>query len=143
MKENLAEVWAKLRQEHDELRVKMHLGTMEAKEEWDELEKKWQRFESKAAEAKDQVVETSREVSEGVELIAKELGAAYHRIRDGLRESWRPAAPSQRWVVVRQYASPDTGACLHIGGAVLYDLNACRVGSMSKRVQCLPGPNPW
>ena len=87
MRESLAEVWAKLRQEHDELRVKMHLGTMEAKEEWDELEKKWQRFESKAAEAKDQVVETSREVSEGVELIAKELGAAYHRIRDGLRES--------------------------------------------------------
>ncbi len=86
-KENLAEVWAKLRQERDELRVKMHLGTMEAKDEWDELEKKWQRFESKAAEAKDQVVETSREVGEGVELIAKELGAAYHRIRDGLRES--------------------------------------------------------
>ena len=85
-KENLAEVWAKLRQERDELRVKMHLGTMEAKEEWDELEKKWQRFESKAAEAKDQVVETSREVGEGVELIAKELGAAYHRIRDGLRD---------------------------------------------------------
>ena len=29
-KENLAEVWAKLRQERDELRVKMRLGTMEA-----------------------------------------------------------------------------------------------------------------
>ena len=86
-KENLAEVWTKLRQERDELRVKIHLGTMEAKEEWDEVEKKWQRFESKANEKKDQLVETSREVGEGVELIAKELGAAYRRIRDGLRES--------------------------------------------------------
>ena len=85
-KENLAEVWAKLRQERDELRVKIHLGTMEAKEEWDSLEKKWQRFESRAVEKKDEVVETSRDVGEGVELIAKELGAAYRRIRDGLRE---------------------------------------------------------
>ncbi len=86
-KENLAEVWTKLRQERDELRVKIHLGTMEAKEEWDEVEKKWQRFESKAAEKKDELVETSRDIGEGVELIAKELGAAYRRIRDGLRES--------------------------------------------------------
>ncbi len=86
-KENLAEVWAKLRQERDELRLKIHLGTMEAKEEWDEVEKKWQRFESKASEKKDELVETSRDIGEGVELITKELGAAYRRIRDGLRES--------------------------------------------------------
>ncbi len=85
-KEDLSEAWGKLRQERDELKVKMHLGTMEAKEEWDELEKKWQRFESKAADAKDQVVETSREVGEGAQLIVKELREAYRRIRDGLRE---------------------------------------------------------
>ena len=85
-KEDLAEVWAKLRQERDELRLKIHLGTMEAKEEWDEVEKKWQRFESKASEKKDELVETSRDIGEGVELITKELGAAYRRIRDGLRE---------------------------------------------------------
>ncbi len=86
-KEDLAEVWAKLRQERDELRLKIHLGTMEAKEEWDEVEKKWQRFESKASEKKDELVETSRDIGEGVELITKELGAAYRRIRDGLRDS--------------------------------------------------------
>ena len=86
-KENLAEVWAKLRQERDELRVKIHLGTMEAKEEWEELERKWQHLESRAAEKKDEVVEMSHGVGEGVELIAKELGAAYRRIREGLRES--------------------------------------------------------
>jgi len=85
-KEDLKEVWTKLRQERDELRVKAHLGTMEAKEEWEELEQKWQRFESKATEKKDELIETSREVGEGVELIAKELKAAYRRIRDGLRE---------------------------------------------------------
>jgi hypothetical protein len=85
-KEDLAEVWTKLRQERDELRVKIHLGTMEAKEEWEELEVKWKHLESRAAEKKDEVVEASREVGEGVQLVAKELGAAYHRIREGLRE---------------------------------------------------------
>ena len=62
-KEDLADVWAKLRQERDELRVKIHLGTMEAKEEWEELEGKWQHLESRAAEKKDEVVEASREVT--------------------------------------------------------------------------------
>ena len=85
-KENLTEVCAKLRKERDELRVKLHLGTMEAKEEWEGLEKKWQHFESQLGEKKDDVVEASREVSEAVGLIAKELGAAYRRIREGLRE---------------------------------------------------------
>lgn len=85
-KENLAEIWAKLRQERDELRVRIHLGTMDAREEWEELEEKWRDLESRLAEKKDEVVEVSREVGEGVELIAKELGAAYQRIREGLRE---------------------------------------------------------
>jgi SMC interacting uncharacterized protein involved in chromosome segregation len=85
-KENLTEVCARLRQERDELRMRIHLGTMEAKEEWEELEKKWQHFESQLAEKRDEVVEASRGVSEAVELIAKELGAAYRRIREGLRE---------------------------------------------------------
>jgi hypothetical protein len=85
-KENLTEVCTRLRKERDELRVKLHLGTMEAKEEWEGLEKKWQHFESQLGEKKDEVVEASREVSEAVELIAKELGAAYRRIREGLRE---------------------------------------------------------
>ena len=39
-KENLGELRDKLRQERDELRLKIHLATMEAKEEWEELEEK-------------------------------------------------------------------------------------------------------
>ena len=86
-KDDLAKIAAKLRAERDELRVQMHLATMEAKEEFEELEKKWQRFEPKLAEAKDEVVETSRTVGAGLEVIAEELGAAYRRIRERLRES--------------------------------------------------------
>jgi uncharacterized phage-like protein YoqJ len=86
-KERLAEVVARLRQERDELRLKVHLGTMEAKEEWDELERKWQTLESQLAEAKEEAVQRAREARANVELVADELEAAYRRIREGLRMS--------------------------------------------------------
>ena len=81
-KERLAEVVAKLKQERDELRLKAHLGTMEAKEEWRELEGKWQTLESRLAEAKGEAAEKAREAKANVGLIAEELEAAYRRIRD-------------------------------------------------------------
>jgi hypothetical protein len=86
-KEDLAQIAAKLKEERDELRVRMHLASMEIKDEWEELEKKWQHLEPKLAEAKDEVVETSRAVGAGLEVIAEELGAAYRRIRERLKES--------------------------------------------------------
>jgi hypothetical protein len=84
-KEHAAELTANLRKERDQLRLKIHLGSMEAKEEWDELEKKWRHLESRLAHAKDEVAETSRGVSDSIGLIVDELGTAYGRIREGLR----------------------------------------------------------
>lgn len=83
-KEKFEEVIAKLKTERDELRVKAHLGTMEAKEEWAELEKKWQRLESRLGQAKDDVTETSKGIGEGFDVVADELKAAYERIRGRL-----------------------------------------------------------
>ncbi|MCZ6867953.1 MAG: hypothetical protein O7G84_00445, partial [Gammaproteobacteria bacterium] len=71
----------------DELRVQIHLATMEAKDEWEELEKKWQQLEPRLAQAKDGIVETSRTVGAGLEVVAEELGAAYRRIRERLTGS--------------------------------------------------------
>ncbi len=85
-REKLDEVVAKLREERDELRVRIHLGTMEAKQEWEELEKKWQRFESRVGQAKDEAVEKSREVGESVDIVADEIKSAYRRIRERLAE---------------------------------------------------------
>ena len=51
-KERLAEVVERLRKERDELRVKLHLGGMEAKEQWDELEKKWNTLEARLGQAR-------------------------------------------------------------------------------------------
>ena len=86
-KEDLAQIAARLKAQRDELRVQIHLATMEAKDEWEELEKKWQQLEPRLAEAKDGVVETSRTVGAGLEVVAEELGAAYRRIRERLTGS--------------------------------------------------------
>ena len=83
-KERVAEIVGKLRQERDELRLKLHLGTMEAKEEWDELEGKWQTLESRLAESREEAAQKAREARSKVTVIANELEAAYRRIREGL-----------------------------------------------------------
>lgn len=85
-KEGLASLVGKLKQERDELRLKIHLGTMEAKEEWSGLERKWETLETRLAEAKDGAAERAREARDKVELVTDELAAAYRRIREGLRE---------------------------------------------------------
>ncbi len=83
-KEKLAEVVERLRRERDELRVKVRLGTMEARDEWQELEEKWKSLESRVGRAKEGVVETSRELAGGVDVVVDELTAAYRRIRERL-----------------------------------------------------------
>lgn len=83
-RERLTEILARLKQERDELRLKIHLGTMEAKEEWGELEEKLQTLESRLSEAKDDAMEKAGDVRSNVQFVADELQAAYRRIRDGL-----------------------------------------------------------
>ena len=42
------ELKLELKKMRDELSLRMHLASMEAKDEWDELEGKWRRFNSQA-----------------------------------------------------------------------------------------------
>jgi hypothetical protein len=83
-KERLADAVAKLKQERDELRLKVRLGTMEAKDEWKELEAKWRTLEARLSDTKDGAREKAQGAREGVGVIAEELRAAYRRIRERL-----------------------------------------------------------
>jgi phage shock protein A len=71
----------KLRQERDELRLKLHLGKAELKDEWETLERKWEQLEARMAGARDEAREASKEVGAALGLLADELGEAYKRIR--------------------------------------------------------------
>lgn len=80
--ENVHEEYRKLieglNQQRDELRVQMHLASMEVKDEWAEMEKKWQHMTAKSKQVGEVVDDTAEDVLE----LLIDLG---HEIRDGYK----------------------------------------------------------
>jgi len=79
------QVMADLRQQRDELRLQMHLAKAEAREEWEELEKKWQHLETRLERAAGEAKASAENIGAAMETVTDELGAAYRRIRNSLR----------------------------------------------------------
>ena len=76
------DVLAKLKQERDELALKMHLGKKEAAAEWERLEAKWHEVTArKTAPVNDAADETTVGIGLALELAAEELTKGYERIR--------------------------------------------------------------
>jgi F0F1-type ATP synthase membrane subunit b/b' len=78
-----------LRQQRDELELKMHLGKAEAKTELEKLDKK---LEHLVAEAKAQskplreaAVETAGDVGSALELLGDEIRKGFERLRDSVK----------------------------------------------------------
>jgi hypothetical protein len=70
----------KLKSERDELKLKLHLASMEAKEEFEEAEKNWDILKVKAAEIADDSKETTEEFIAKAKIVGEELKKAYSRI---------------------------------------------------------------
>ena len=60
----------------DELELRVHLASLEVKDEWRELDQKWQRFSSRAA-----LDESAESVGEALDLLGDELKRGYQRLR--------------------------------------------------------------
>jgi len=76
------DVLAKLKQERDELALKMHLGKKEAADEWERLEAKWHEVTArKTPPPEDAVDESTVGVGLALELAAEELKKGYEKIR--------------------------------------------------------------
>ena len=80
----LEELIGKLKQERDELRVQMHLAKAEAKDEWQELEKKWEILENKLAALKRETKDASKDIGAALGVLSEEIANAYRRIRKTL-----------------------------------------------------------
>jgi hypothetical protein len=80
IKEDFENLLDKLQIERDEINLKLHLASMEAKQEFEEAEKQWHRLKIKAAEIADESVETSEEFIDKAKIVAEELKDAYYRI---------------------------------------------------------------
>jgi hypothetical protein len=68
-----------LKRIRDEIKLKIHLGSMEAQDEWANLEKRWQTFRENA-----ELNRTAEDVGGSVKRLGSELKTAYDRIRKAL-----------------------------------------------------------
>lgn len=72
---SLDELRAELERLRDEAKVKAHLGSMEAREEWDKLEQKWENFSARAG-----LKESEANIRATLDILADELKAAYRKL---------------------------------------------------------------
>lgn len=77
MSDDLDKVVQNLKTLRDEIKVQVHLAKAELKDEWEELEPKFEDMEEKLGSAAEGTRQT-------VNVIAEELAEAYRRIRDRL-----------------------------------------------------------
>lgn len=81
---DIDEILDELRTTRDELRVQMYLAAAEVRDEWDELEKKWEHLKTHAEKVGDATEEAAEDVGEALGLVGDELRKGYKRIRDAL-----------------------------------------------------------
>lgn len=77
-----------LKQKRDELRVQLHLGTKEAKDEWEELEDKMEEFTAKAKEfAQDAgIKETGEGLGDALGQLGGEIKKGYERLLAAIKD---------------------------------------------------------
>ena len=80
-KEQIEEILSGLRQLRDELKVKIHLGKADAKDEWERLENKWQEFKTHSKVVGEAIDESAKDVGSALENVASELKDGYRRIK--------------------------------------------------------------
>jgi SMC interacting uncharacterized protein involved in chromosome segregation len=79
IKARVSETLKELRQQADELRVRVHLAKMEASDEWKGLEAKLVKLESKAKELGGVTAESAKDIGAAAKLLGDE-------IRDGFKK---------------------------------------------------------
>jgi len=78
---DVKEVIASLERMRDEIKLKIHLAAADARDEWDELEKKLRHLRGKANAIGRVAEDAAGDVGEAVELLGKELKRGYERLR--------------------------------------------------------------
>ena len=79
LEKRIDEIVRELKQERDELRLKLELAKMEAGDEWVKLEEKLAKLEAKAKEVGSATADASQDISAAAKLLGEE-------IRDGFKE---------------------------------------------------------
>jgi len=79
-KNNIDEMLDSLKQERDELKVKLSLTKLEAVEEWEDIQTKLEKLEDKAKELGGVTVEASRDIGAAAKLLGEEIRDGFKKI---------------------------------------------------------------
>ena len=80
----MAELISDLKHQRDELRLQIHLGSEELKEEWEKLDDKLSQLSHRFDPVKDAVEDTAEDVWESLKLVGGEIKEGFGRIRKAL-----------------------------------------------------------
>ena len=80
IREEFTKLVEKLKTEREEIRLKVHLASMDVKEELKETEKKWVQLKDKASKIADETIDTSEEYIAKAKIVGEELKETYKRI---------------------------------------------------------------
>ena len=84
IKKEFGNLYEKLKVERDEIKLQLHLASMEAKEEFENAEKQWVLVKARANEIADDTKETTQEFIAKARIVGEELKDTYHRIKQRL-----------------------------------------------------------
>lgn len=80
VKTRIEEMLEDLKQERDELHVRLHLAKLETSEEWQKLEAKMSRFESKVKQLGGVTAEASKDMGRAAKLLGEEVRDGFKKI---------------------------------------------------------------
>ena len=83
-RDHIAELISSLKQQRDELALKIHLGKQEAKDEWERVTAKLDELTKDYEPVKSAVEETAGNVFDAMKLVAGEVQEGFQRIRKAL-----------------------------------------------------------
>ena len=81
LREKLEKELKDLRVTRDELRVRMHLGKLDAQDQWEQIEKQWQHVESKLKLAGETGREVAEDIGEAASVAVEEMKEGYAKLR--------------------------------------------------------------
>ena len=79
-KKHIEELLHSLKQEREELQVKLHLAKMEATDEWQKLEEKLSKLEAKAKDLGSATAEASQSIGTAAKLLGVETRDGFKKI---------------------------------------------------------------
>jgi len=84
MKDRIDEMLDALKQERDELKVKLELARMNAGDEWEKLEVQLEKLEAKAKELGGVAADASQDIGAAAKLLGEEIANGFKEIRKHL-----------------------------------------------------------